>query len=242
MRHPEITARIGSTRSLQRLEDGEATGITFPVIGSLCDLYKVPSEEKFELQRLWRLGPATNWSQPRGRSVFGFDAYRELELHSSAMFRYESTYVPGHLQTRNHMKDLFSRNPDFGPEDVEHRVEERLSWQRPFWQDGDRTSYFLLSEAVLRFGCDAEQLGRLIEADSLSHATVKYLPFENGLPSGLQLPFALLEFPMEDDPDIVYVEAQDAHLYFEESASVRYYRASLDKADGQARSVKEFKL
>lgn len=194
------------------------------------------------MQRLWRLGPATNWTQPRGRSVFGYDAYRELELHSSAVYRYESTYVPGHLQTENHMRRLFARNPEFGPEDIEQRVEERLRGQGQFWQDIARRSFFLLSEAVLRFGCDAEQLERLIEVDSMNHATVTYLPFANGLPSGLHLPFALLEFPDEDDPDIVYVEAQDAHLYFEESASVRQYRASLDKADGQARSVKEIKL
>jgi hypothetical protein len=95
---------------------------------------------------------------------------------------------------------------------------------------------------VLRFGCDAEQLERLVAADALDHATVKYLPFDSGLPSGLHLPFALLSFPAEDDPDVVYVEAQDGHLYFEESESVRRYRVSLDKADDQARSVKEFKL
>jgi transcriptional regulator with XRE-family HTH domain len=132
MRHAEITAIVGSTRSLQRLENGEATGLTFPIIGSLCDLYEVPPEEKFELQRLWRLGPATTWTQPRGRSVFGFDALRELELHASSVYRYESTYVPGHLQTENHMRHLFARNPEFGPEDIEHRVQERLNWQRPF--------------------------------------------------------------------------------------------------------------
>jgi hypothetical protein len=242
LRHPDITDAVGSTRTAQRLEDGEATQLTYPVIGSLCDLYRMPAEEKFELQRLWRLGPdATTWVQPRGRSVFGFAAFRELELHASKVFRYESTYMPGHFQTEAHMRKLFARNPEFGPDDIDRHVAERLDSQRPFWQGGDQRFYFLLSEAVLRFGCDAEQLERLIEADSLDHATVKYLPFDSGPPSNLHLPFALLEFPEEGDPDIVFVEAQDAYLYFEEASSVRSYRTSLDRTDERARAVREFK-
>jgi hypothetical protein len=243
MRHPEITARIGSTRSLQRLEDGEATGLTFPVIGSLCDLYKVPAEEKFELQRLWRLGPATNWTQPRGRSVFGYDAYRELELHASRVCKYESTFVPGHLQTERYIREMYARNPELDEETIEIETQSRLRAQGPFWQDNPGLSYrFLMSEAALRYGCDPTQIERLIEADSLEHATVKYIPYESGPPSLLNVSFSLLSFPDENDPDIVYVEAPDAYLYFEEDESVRYYRLGFGTSDDQARSVKEFKL
>lgn len=234
---------VGSTRSLQRLESGEATGLTFPVIGSLCDLYGVPPEEKFELQRLWRLGPATNWTQPRGRSVFGFDAYRELALQASTIYQYESTFVPGPLQTERTMRVLFSRNPALSEADINQGVIDRLRAQQSFWEgDGSCRFTFLLGEAVLRSGCDAEQLDRLREADSLEHATVRYLPFEGGPASMLYLPFSLLCFPDEGDAEIVYVDAQDAFLYFEEAESVQHYRTSLDSADDQARSIKEFKL
>jgi hypothetical protein len=242
MRHQEITAIVGSTRSLQRLEDGEPTGLTFPVIGSLCDLYKVPAEEKFELQRLWRLGPATTWTQPRGRSVFGYDAYRELELHASEVRQFEVHYVPGLIQTERTMRMLFSSNPEFSESDVELHVNARQRAQLPFWQENPGRKYdFLLSESALRSGCDAEQIERLFEADSLDHATVKYLPFDSGPPSRLTLPFILLAFAGEGDPDIVYVEAPDAHLYFEEAESVRNYRMGLEASEGQARSIKEFK-
>lgn len=242
MRHPDIVDAVGSTRTMQRLEDGEGTQLTYPVIGTLCDLYGMPAEEKFELQRLWRLGPATTWTQPRERSVFGFDAFRELELHASAVYRYESTYIPGHLQTEHHMRRLFAKNPDFNTEDIDRWVQDRMTWQRPFWEDDGRRSYFLLSEAALRIGCDAEQLERLTEADSQDHMTVKYLPFSSGSPSNLHVPFVLLSFPDEDDPDIVFVEAQDAYLYFEESSSVQSYRTSLDRADSQAKAIEEFRL
>jgi hypothetical protein len=225
------------------LEEGEASGLTFPVIGSLCDLYKVEPEEKFELQRLWRLGPATNWTQPRGRSVFGYDAYRELELHASHVCKYESTFVPGHLQDERYIRAMFARNPELDEESIENETQNRLRAQGPFWQDDPGRPYrFLMSEAVLRYGCDAAQLGRLIDADSLEHTTVKYIPFESGPPSLLNVSFSLLSFPDDDDPDIVYVEAPDAYLYFEEDESVRYYSMGFETSDGQARSVKEFKL
>jgi hypothetical protein len=242
MRHPEITAMVGSTRSLQRLEGGEPTGLTFPVIGSLCDLYQVPPEEKFELQRLWRLGPDTNWTQPRGRSVFGYEAYRELELQAKTVYQYESTFVPGKLQTENTMRKLFSRNPNLSEAEIDDGAANRLEAQRPFWEEsGDRRFSFLLGEAVLRSGCDGEQLDRLVEADLLDHATVRYIPFESGPAPLLMVPFTLLSFPDENDTDIVYVDAQDAFLYFEESESVQRYRTSLESADDQARSIKEFK-
>jgi hypothetical protein len=99
-----------------------------------------------------------------------------------------------------------------------------------------------MSEAVLRMGCDAEQVSRLVEADELDHATVRHLPFSSGPPLLLHLPFTLLSFPAEDDPDIVFVEGQNAYLYFEEAESVQYYRHGLDSVADLARSIKEFKL
>ena len=242
LRHNEITARVGSTRTAQRLEDGEATSIAFPVIGSLCDLYGMPKEEKFELERLWRLGPATTWTQPRGRGLFGFNAFHELQLHASVVHQYESTFVPGQVQSESHMRMLFGRNPDLNEAEAEHEVQIRLQSQQTFWHGDETEHHFLMSEAVLRFGCDAEQIDRLIEADSLDHATVRYLPFSSGPPYLMHLPFILLSFPAEDDPDIVFVEGQNAYLYFEEAESVRHYHNGLNAVEDLARSVKEFKL
>lgn len=242
LRHPEVTARAGSTRTVQRLEDGEATTLSFPVIGSMCDLYGMPKEEKFELERLWRLGPATTWTQPRGRGLFGFSAFHELQLHASTVHQYESTFVPGQLQSESHMRMLFGSNPDLSDADVEREVQARLRNQQPFWQGNEPTHHFLMSEAVLRMGCDAEQVARLIEADTLDHAVVQFLPFSSGPPQLLHLPFTLLSFPADDDPDIVFVEAQNGYLYFEEAESVQHYRNGLDSVAAVARSIKEFKL
>lgn len=242
LRHPEVIDRVGSARTAQRLEDGEATTLAFPVIGSLCDLYGMPKEEKFELERLWRLGPATTWTQPRGRGLFGFSAFHELQLHSSTVYQYESTFVPGQLQSESHMRMLFPRNPDLDEAAVEQEVQNRLRNQQPFWQGNEPKHHFLMSEAVLHFGCDTEQIGRLIEADELDHATVRYLPFTAGPPHLMHLAFTLLSFPLEDDPDIVFVEAQNGYLYFEEAESVQHYRDGLESVAGLARSIKEFKL
>lgn len=243
LRHPDIVDAVGSTRTAQRLEDGEATQLTYPVIATLCDLYEMPAEEKFELQRLWRLGPdATTWTQPRGKSIFGFDAFNELQSQASVVTKYETTFVPGPLQTESTMRMLFGRNPGLDEATIEEEVRIRKQNQRPFWQSGGLKFDFLVSEGVLRTGCDAEQIARIMEADSLEHATVRYLPFSAGPPSLMHLPFTLLAFPAKGDPDIVFVEAQDAYLYFEEAESVRYYRHGLESVDGLARSIKEFKL
>ncbi|PRY62250.1 helix-turn-helix domain-containing protein [Glycomyces artemisiae] len=243
LRHPDIVDAVGSTRTAQRLEDGEATQLTYPVIGTLCDLYGMPQAEKFELQRLWRLGPdATTWTQPRGREIFGFDAFNELKAHASTVNIYETTFVPGPLQSESTMRMLFDRNPELDEAAIEKEVRIRKELQAPFWQGGGPKFDFLMSEAVLRMGCDADQVSRLIEADTLDHATVRYLPFSAGPPSLMHLPFTLLSFPAKHDPDVVFVEAQDAYLYFEEAESVKHYKTRLAATDEMARSIKEFKL
>lgn len=243
LRHPDIVDAVGSTRTAQRLEDGEATQLTYPVIGSLCDLYEMPQAEKFELQRLWRLGPdATTWTQPRGKSIFGFDAFNELQSQASAVTKYETTFVPGPLQSETTMRMLFSRNPELDEAAIEEEVRIRKQNQRLFWSGDGPVFKYLMSEAVLRMGCDAEQIARLVEADSLDHATVRYLPFSAGPPSLMHLPFTLLTFPAKHDPDVVFVEAQDAYLYFEEAESVKHYKTRLAATDEMARSIKEFKL
>jgi hypothetical protein len=140
------------------------------------------------------------------------------------------------------MRMLFGRNPELSEREAEREVQIRLRNQQPFWQDGAPEHHLLMSEAVLRMGCDAEQVSRLVEADELDHTTVRHLPFSSGPPLLLHLPFTLLSFPAEDDPDIVFVEGQNAYLYFEEAESVQYYRHGLDSVADLARSIKEFKL
>lgn len=174
--------------------------------------------------------------------MFGYDAYRELELHAKVVYKYETVFVPGRLQTETMMRMLYSRNPDLGEADIEREVEKRKQAQESFWQENPGREYhFFLSEAVLRSGCDEAQIKRLVESDSLDHATVKYLPFSNGPLSPLTVSFTRLSFPDEEDPDLVYVEAPDAHLYFEEAEPVQYYRTGLVSLEDQARPIKEFK-
>ncbi|MEU6250025.1 helix-turn-helix transcriptional regulator [Glycomyces sp. NPDC047010] len=243
VRHQDIVDAVGSPRTLGRLENGHATKLTYPVIGTLCDLYEMPAEEKFELQRLWRLGPeTTNWTQPRGRAIFGFDAFNELQSQASVVTKYETTFVPGPLQSESTMRLLFSRNPELDAAAVDEEVRIRTQNQRLFWSGDGPQFHYLMSEAVLRMGCDAEQIARLNEADSLDHATVRYLPFSAGPPSLMHLPFTLLAFPAKHDADVVFVEAQDAYLYFEEAESVQHYKTRLVATDEMARSIKEFKL
>ncbi|GAA2153472.1 MULTISPECIES: helix-turn-helix domain-containing protein [Glycomyces] len=243
MRHERITAIVGSTRSLQRLEGGEATGLTYPVIGALCDLYKIPAEEKFELQRLWELREGTTWSQPWGKGPFGYNAYQELELEACEVFRFETTYVPGKLQTERYARRVFSGNPGLDEAGVDRQVDLRLKGQQSFWGGGGgRTYKFLISEAVVRFAGDEEQIDRLIAADALPYATVNYLPFEYGPSPLLNVPFAMLSFADENFPDIVCVEAGNGMIYFEAEESVSYYRYSIAAGEGQYRPIKEITL
>jgi hypothetical protein len=242
LRHSGIISRVGSTRTAQRLEAGEATQLTFPVIGSLCDLYGIPEEEKFELERLWDLGPSTTWIQQRKSRPLGFSAFFELEIQSNAVVGYESNYVPGWMQTANYMRRLFRSNSDLSRGAIKNSIDQRTARQPYFWEAKNRTYDVLLSETVLRSGCDRAQINRIMEASELDHVTIKYLPLGPPPPPTLLLPFRILSFPTPGDADIAFTDALAAFIFFEEDTSVKYYRQAYEAGEAIGEPMKGFKL
>ncbi|GAA4917473.1 hypothetical protein HNR25_002394 [Streptomonospora salina] len=85
-----------------------------------------------------------------------------------------------------------------------------------------------MDEAVLRRQVGGasvmeKQLRHLVRLSEISHVTIRVLPFSAGAHAGLDGAFYLLEFPDQEDPDVVYLEQATSGLVPEAPEEVRRY-------------------
>jgi hypothetical protein len=86
-----------------------------------------------------------------------------------------------------------------------------------------------------------EQIGRLLEAQSLPNVTIQVIPFDAGAHPGMDGSFVILDFPDDDDQSIVYIESAAGGLFLEEDTEIRRYilmfehlRAAASRLDATA--------
>ena len=122
--------------------------------------------------------------------------FMEREKEAITHWSYETTVVPGLLQTPGYARTLIeNRCPPLDEETVEERIEGRVERQAILTEPKPPVALsFVLYEAVLRSPLvDTEQLRRLLEVSRLRNVTVQVLPFERAIPSALMGSMVLLE-------------------------------------------------
>ncbi|MDV9171783.1 helix-turn-helix transcriptional regulator [Streptomyces sp. W16] len=122
--------------------------------------------------------------------------FMEREKDAISHWSYETTVVPGLLQTPGYARTLIeNRCPPLDEETVEERIEGRAERQAILTEQKPSVALsFILYEAVLRSPLvDTEQLRRLLEVSRLRNVTVQVLPFERAIPSTLMGSMVLLE-------------------------------------------------
>lgn len=233
---------MGSTRTLKRLEAGVKVRVTFVVIGRLAEYYGAPRQTRFELERIWRFVDDEIWAQPsHAVENSGWDAYLEFERLAVGLDKYETMFVPGVAQTEDYMRREYERG-DIAPERIPILIENRLARQEDLMRRLETSRLrCLLSETVVRSGCDGSQLNRMLELDEHPNVTIKYLPFEDGPYRGLDVPFYVLSFRNIEEPSIVYLESPYERRFYENSDAVGTYHQTYEEGLRQAKSLKEFK-
>jgi Domain of unknown function (DUF5753) len=102
----------------------------------------------------------------------------------------------------------------------------------------------VLNEAVVRRQVgDAHvrsgQLRALADAAERPQLAIQILPFRAGAHAGLEGGFVLIEFPSEQDPDVVYVEGIMGDLYLESVEEVKRYQSAFERIQMIALSLQE---
>ena len=230
-----------SMSKLSRMETGH--GVATPRdIRDLCDLYGVTGEaERDRMMQLAREGKRTGWWQ-------GYDlpysTYVGLEAEAIAISDFQSSVVPGLLQTADYARAGHQgAMPRLSPEEIERRIEAKLTRQNLLTQADPPTFQAVLDEAVLHRVVGGPrvmgvQLERLIEATRLPNVTIQVIPFTLGAHPGVESNFNILEMPTPT-PGVVFVEGLVGSIYLERPDELKRYQQIFERLQTIAFSPKD---
>jgi transcriptional regulator with XRE-family HTH domain len=230
-----------SMSKLSRMETGH--GVATPRdIRDVCSLYEVT--DKAERERMLKLaaeGKQAGWWQSYD---LPYSTYVGLEAEATAISDFQSSVVPGLLQTADYARAGHEgAMPRLSSEEIERRIEAKLTRQALLRQDDPPDFSAVLDEAVLHrmVGGPAvmsAQLGRLIEAANRPKVTIQVIPFTLGAHPGVESNFNILEMP-SPTPGVVFVEGLVGSIYLERSEELTRYRQIFERLQAIALSPKD---
>jgi transcriptional regulator with XRE-family HTH domain len=237
----QVADRLGplgrwSVSKVSRIETGQVA-VHHGDVADLLDLYELSGGAlRDELVEIARESGKRGWWQSYRDVLPGhITPILDFEASTSAMRFVHNQLVPGLLQTPAYARALIhSCNPEAAPDQVDRLVDLRLDRQKVLRRDDAPQLWVILDEAALRRpigGVNAmrAQLVKLAEHDETSRVLVQVIPFRAGEHIGLDMPFTILSFPGDDEPDVVYLEQFTTACYIEDEYAVKRYIANFDR-------------
>lgn len=197
---------------------------------TLLDLYGVEQEKRDELLDLLRDSGQRGWLQTYAADLPGqYSAYISFEAEAQAVWNYESSFIPGLLQTENYARAVISGTlPEANQETIKNLVSARMQRQAVLTRDKPLKIWAILDEAVLRRRVGTpdernEQLSHLLEVSQLPNVTLQVIPFEAGAHPGMPGSFVVMKFNGGIGTDVVYIDSMAGDLFLEEEKDVERY-------------------
>lgn len=240
------TASMVSQSKISRLENGRRS-ISQRDVRDLCDVYSVTDEAmRASLMEMARESRQRGWWHDFNDMPTPYSVYIGLEAEASSIRAYESSFVPGLLQTEQYAQAVVEgTQPDTDALSVQRRVQVRMKRQdRVNGENPLGSLWTVIDEAVLRREVGskevmAHQLKHMLELSQRSNITIQVIPFSHGAHPGMTGTFSLLEFPESADSTVVYFEGVTSDLYLEKEADVRRYTSLYDHLRAAALGVAE---
>jgi transcriptional regulator with XRE-family HTH domain len=216
-----------SPSKVSRMETGQR-GATLRDVRDLCELYGVTDEAQVNhLMDLVREGKQQAWWQSHELDYFA--TYVDLEQAATITSYFQSSIVPGLLQTLDYARAMYlgGMPEELTPERSDELIEVRLRRQQILTGSALQL-HTVLDEAVLRRVVGgpmtmAAQLRHLIEVANMSNVTLQVIAFDTGAHPAMDNMFNILEFG-DVAPPIVYAEGLMGWLYIEREHEVARYQ------------------
>jgi transcriptional regulator with XRE-family HTH domain len=226
-----------SASKLSRIEAGRSAP-TLADVGRLLNLYEVADPElRARLAKLTRDARKKGWWQLY--SDIPYSTYIGLEAEAESILTYENV-IPGLFQTRRYAESINQGTvPGLSDETLEQRVDVRMQRQEMLQRANPPEVRAVLDESVLCRtvgGADVmrEQLTHLLELAEIPNVLMQVIPFSSGAhPGTMEGPFIILRFAHQEDPDVVYVEANTEQY----PGDVQRYEVLFDHLRAHAASV-----
>ncbi|GAA1405562.1 helix-turn-helix transcriptional regulator [Kitasatospora putterlickiae] len=212
------------------------------VVRKLLDFYECEAELKEVLVEILRDKHRPGWAA-------GFDQLNSLyhdliRLEETAIGNksYESSYIPGLLQTRRYAHAIISSGI-FTTPSVEARVDVRINRQSVLTRtEAPLKLWAVIHESALTMrapdGVMVDQLDKLIQWSDLPNVSIQIMPAYAPPHPGMSGPFTLLEF-RQRDLDLVLLSDMLASNWVESPGHVDLYRTAFDEIMATALSLGE---
>jgi transcriptional regulator with XRE-family HTH domain len=224
--HPTKVMRIETGRTAPHPNDVRVMlglyGVSAPE--QVTALVKLAQDAR---QRGW-------WYSYRDVLLNRYEFFIGLESEASSIRNFELAMVPGLLQTEDYARALIRGGPmELDAEEVERRVEVRMTRQQALGRDDRPQLWVILDEAAIRRTVGGAavmrgQLESLAKAAELGRTTVQVVPFGAGAHPGQLGPFVILGFPEPAEPEVVTMETAGGNLYVDKPEEVRLYTTAFD--------------
>jgi transcriptional regulator with XRE-family HTH domain len=194
----------------------------------LLALYGVDEDERKEFLDLARQANVPGWWQRYGDLLPSwFETYVAMEHAASVIRTYEVQFVPGLLQTDEYARSVV-RLVHSDPEEVERRVDLRRRRQELLTSANAPQLWAVIDEAALHRapadgGLCRAQLKLLLELNELPNVSLQIATFCRGVHPATCGSFTILRFPVQDLPDVVYLEHLNGALYLDKASEVEDY-------------------
>jgi transcriptional regulator with XRE-family HTH domain len=207
-----------------RIENGSvAVGVTD--LQALLRLYGVDDQatidEMAEMARGSKRLPFTDYKDFLPPETLRFFAY---ESSASIIRQVQGMLMSGLLQTEEYARALLG---SWGMErnQINQVWAARLERQELLDRAEPPEMFFILDEAAVYRPVGGEgvmrhQRTRLLELAERPRVTIQIVPFSVGAHAGMRGPFNYLEFPGENDPDVLYLEGQMGDYVFRDEEEV----------------------
>lgn len=233
-----------SPSKVSRMETGHR-GATLRDIRDLCDFYGIADQAvRDRMSKLATEGRQQGWWQSYELDYFA--TYVDLEAAAVQVKYYQSTIVPGLLQTTEYTRAMNEAViPALPPERIDELIEVKQKRQMLLTQEPPLHMWAVMDEATLHRMVGgpevmAAQLDRLIEVTQMPGAavTIQILPYGAGAHPAMDSTFNILEFG-DAAPHVVYVEGLVGWIYVERPQDVHRYEQVFDRLQHLALSPRE---
>jgi P2-related tail formation protein len=235
--HKQTCVQVGkaldwSGSKVNRMETGQGR-VQPSDVEALCRFYGTTDELRELLKGLAKDSKTRGWWHAYGDAVpEWFSVYVGLEQAASSLRTYECEFVPGLLQTAEYARELHLAASQPNPDDVERMIAVRMQRQSLLTAASPPDLWAIVHETVLRHTIGGAkvmrgQFERMLEMAQLKNVTVQVLPFDAGSYPATGA-FAILGFPEQEDPDVVYRDGLTDALYLERPEDIDQYTKAFD--------------
>ncbi|HUZ26176.1 MAG TPA: helix-turn-helix transcriptional regulator [Streptosporangiaceae bacterium] len=185
------------------------------------------------------------WYSYRDILLNRYDFFIGLESEAASIRNFELAMIPGLLQTEDYARSLIRGGPyELSREEVERRVEVRLTRQEVLSKEDRPQLWAILDESVIRrvVGAPAimcEQLEHLITVCDQGRTTVQVVPYGADPHPGLAGSFVIFGFDEPSEPDVVYLETVGGNLYVDKPEETRLFATAFDHLRAAAISPRD---